>query len=86
MPEISRFYGIVVRMFFNDHAPPHFHAVYGDGSAVIAIESLAVLEGRLTPRALGLVTEWAALHQSELLERWSQARRYEPLDRIDPLP
>jgi hypothetical protein len=85
MPEISRFYGIVVRMFFNDHTPPHFHAVYGERSAVIAIESLAVLDGRLPPRALGLVTEWAALHQEELKDRWIKAQDYKQLERIDPL-
>lgn len=86
MPEISRFYGIIIRMHFNDHEPPHFHAEYGTQQAVFAIESLAVIEGRLAPRALGLVTEWAVLHQSDLLDRWAMARRLEALERIDPLP
>ena len=63
MPEISRFYGIVIAMFYNDHTPPHFHARYGDQRAIISIDTLTVLRGRLSPRLLGLVTEWAALHQ-----------------------
>ena len=66
MPELSRFFGIVVAMFYNDHVPPHFHVRYGSQRAIVAINSLAVLEGRLSPRALGLVTEWAALHGEEL--------------------
>jgi hypothetical protein len=86
MPEISRFYGIIIRMYFNEHEPPHFHAEYGAQQALIAIESLAVIEGRLVPRALGLVTEWAALHQSELLDRWAMARSLEAIERIEPLP
>jgi hypothetical protein len=85
MPEISRFYGIVIRMFFNDHVPPHFHAIYGEESAVISIENLAVLEGHLTARALGLVVEWATLHRPELMDRWERARRYESLRAIEPL-
>ena len=62
MPEISRFFGIVVRMYYDDHPPPHFHVRYGEQKALMAIEPLAVREGRLSPRVLGLVTEWAALH------------------------
>ena len=65
MPEISRFFGIVIAMFYNDHSPPHFHARYGEHRAIIEIESLRVLSGRLSPRTLGLVTEWAAMHQDE---------------------
>ena len=86
MPEISRFYGIVIRMFFNEHEPPHFHAAYDEQTVLISIEMLAVIDGRLAPRALGLVTEWAALHQAELLDRWERARQSEKLERIDPLP
>ena len=63
MPELSRFYGIVVRMFSNDHGPPHFHAYYGSDEALVAIETLSVFAGRLPPRAMGLVVEWASLHQ-----------------------
>lgn len=85
MPEISRFYGIVIKMFFDDHSPPHFHAEYGEHSAVIAIESLAVIQGKLPPRAMGLVSEWAALHQDELREDWKRAQQLRPLEKIEPL-
>ena len=67
MPEICRFYGIVIKMFFDDHLPPHFHVEYGRFEALIEIDTLAVIAGKLPPRALGLVMEWAALHQKELL-------------------
>jgi hypothetical protein len=86
MPEISRFYGIVIKMYFADHAPAHFHAEYAEHEMRVAIESLAVISGRLPPRAMGLVVEWATLHQQELLELWGKATRLEPLHRIDPLP
>jgi len=66
MPEISRFFGIIIAMFFDDHNPPHFHARYGNDNAVIKITDLTVLEGYLQPRALGLVMEWAAIHKDEL--------------------
>lgn len=86
MPELSRFYGIVVRMFFNDHNPPHFHAYYGSDEALFAIETLSLVAGRLPPRATGLVVEWASLHQAELMEAWKKARGLEPLGKIKPLP
>ena len=86
MPEISRFYGIVIRMYFDDHFPRHFHALYAGAEAVIDIDTLALLSGRIPPRALGMVTEWALLHQNELRELWDQARDLTPLHRIDPLP
>lgn len=85
MPEISRFFGIVITMFYNDHQPPHFHARYGGDRAIVCIESLTVLAGGLPPRALGLVTEWASSHQRELLEDWRLARRQAPLNPIEPL-
>lgn len=86
MPEISRFYGIVIKMYYNDHNPPHFHAEYGDAKLVVSIESLAVIAGKLSRRATGMVMEWAAEHQTELQVAWDQARNMDPLDRIDPLP
>jgi hypothetical protein len=86
MPELSRFYGIIVRMYYADHSPPHFHAVYGDDEVVIDIRQLAVLRGALSPRALGLVMEWAAIHQRELLAAWAQAVTANPPGRIPPLP
>lgn len=66
MPEICRFYGIVIKMFFDNHNPPHFHAEYGSEEVVLDINNLAIIAGELSPRALGLVAEWAALHHGEL--------------------
>jgi hypothetical protein len=85
MPEISRFFGIIIAMFYNDHAPPHFHVRYGEQRAIIAIDSLMVLGGKLSPRVLGLVMEWAAVHQEELREDWRLAERQAPLKSIAPL-
>ena len=86
MPELSRFYGIVIKMYFDDHDPPHFHAEYADGEAVISIETLAVIAGQLRPRALGLVAEWAALHQEDLRKAWAKAKSLESTEKIAPLP
>ena len=85
MPEISRFFGIIVAMFYNDHAPPHFHVRYGDQKAIIAIETLRIIGGELKPRALALVVEWATLHQDELRQDWQLARSMQPLNAIAPL-
>ena len=85
MPEISRFFGIVVRMYYADHPPAHFHVRYGRDKAIIAIDTLAVLGGQLPPRVLGLVTEWAARHRGELSENWNLARDHAPLKMIQPL-
>jgi len=86
MPEISRFYGIVIRMFYDDHNPPHFHAEYSGHTALIDISTLAVVSGALPGRALGLVAEWATLHRQELLDLWARAKDLEPLGKVDPLP
>jgi hypothetical protein len=85
LPEISRFFGVIIAMFYNDHAPPHFHARYGEQRAIIAIDSLTVLSGRLSPRVLGLVMEWGAQHQDELREDWRLAQQQAPLRPIAPL-
>lgn len=85
MPEVSRFYGIVIRMFFREHGPPHFHAEYSGQQAVVRIEDLTVLRGRLPPRALGIVKEWASLRQAELKTAWDRARRQEAPGKIAPL-
>ena len=85
MPEISRFFGIVIKMFFNEHNPPHFHAFYGEHEVLIDINRLAVFAGSFPPRALGLLIEWATLHQAELLEDWMRARAKQPLEKIQPL-
>ncbi len=79
MPEISRFYGIVITMYWNDHPPPHFHARHGDDEALIEIETLQIYEGRLKPTALRLVQQWAAEHHEELRANWQRARRPDPL-------
>lgn len=85
MPTISRFYGILIRMFFDEHAPPHFHAEYGEFAAEIAIETLQILAGELPRRALALVLEWAALHRAELLEDWDLCRQHQQPKKIQPL-
>lgn len=72
-------------MYYDDHNPPHFHAEYGEGLALIEIETLLVFSGRLPPRVLGLVIEWAALHRDELRADWDLARAHRDLERIPPL-
>ena len=85
MPEICRFYGIIIAMFFDDHNPPHFHARYGKDNVAIEISSLRVLEGQISPRALGLVVEWASQHERELLANWDLAKNSQPIKKIPPL-
>ena len=85
MPEISRFFGIVIKMFFDDHNPPHFHAEYGDHLALLDIRTLGVFAGQLPPRALGLIIEWATLHRQELLADWERARAQQVLQKTAPL-
>jgi hypothetical protein len=85
MPEISRFFGIAIAMFYNEYNPPHFHARYGKDHAAIEIGTLRVLEGRLPSRALGMVMEWASDHQEELLQSWENGRLGRSPDKIEPL-
>jgi hypothetical protein len=85
MPTISRFYGIVIRMYFKDHAPPHFHAEYGEHELIVGIAPLSVLEGSAPPRVRSMVMEWAGQHQSELMRDWEQCRRESTPTPIDPL-
>lgn len=85
MPEISRFFGLIVRMYYGDHAPPHFHVSYGEQEAVIAIQTLSVLHGKISRRALALVLEWVSLHRHELMQDRNRARQHRPLRPIDPL-
>jgi len=75
MPELCRFYGIVIRMYFADHPPPHFHAEYGEHEALITIEDSQIFSGSLPPRALSLVREWMLLHKEELRDAWNAARQ-----------
>ena len=85
MPEISRFFGIVIAMFYNDHNPPHFHAYYGEHEAAITIGDGEVLWGSLPRRALGHVQEWREAHVRELEDDWQRARTRQPLRAIEPL-
>jgi hypothetical protein len=85
MPEISRFLGVVVAMFYQEHNPPHFHVRYNKHKVAISIKDLAFLKGKLPPKVLGLVMEWASLHQQELLENWEAAKRWQILRPIAPL-
>lgn len=84
MPEISRFLGIVVRMYYRDHAPPHFHAEYGDYEITVEIDT-GIVVGKFPRRALSAVLDWYSLHQAELAQNWELARQEQPLTRIDPL-
>jgi hypothetical protein len=85
MPRISHFYGIAVYMYYRDHAPPHFHAIYGEFEAEIEIGSATIMEGKLPRRARGLVKEWAEANREQLQRNWDLARAGEPLEAIEPL-
>lgn len=84
MPEISRFYGIIVYMFYNEHNPPHFHVEYQDFEAIIEIES-GIIKGKIPRRALKLIFEWMDLHKDELLENWKKIEERKALQKIEPL-
>ena len=85
MPSISEFFRILIRMYFNDHPPPHSHAYYGEAEAVYTIQTLEILEGGLPRRAHNLVLEWASASRVELMANWNQARQSQPLSPISPL-
>jgi hypothetical protein len=85
MPEISRFLGIIIKMFYDDHLPPHFHAEYGERLALFDIRNLSIFSGALPPRVTGLVIEWASLHREELLADWERAQARKILKKIAPL-
>lgn len=86
MPTISAFYGILIRMYFSDHPPPHFHVRYGEHKARFSIPDGDQIDGELPARAGRLVQEWAALHQDELAENWRRCERRVPLEPVEPLP
>jgi hypothetical protein len=86
MPELCRFYGIIIRMFWADHPPPHFHAIYGEYEALIEIGTSEIIEGSLPLGARSLVSQWISLHRSEVFEQWERASQSMPLQKIDPLP
>ena len=85
MPELSRFYGIVVRMFYGDHFPPHFHAIYQSDQIMVNIHTLEIMEGKMSRRALALVLEWAALHRVELRQAWEETSANKEPSKIAPL-
>ena len=85
MPELCRFFGIRIAMFYKDHNPPHFHAIYEGQKAIINIRTLAISRGALSPRARGLVIEWASRHQQELMNEWQRIRADQIPDKIAPL-
>ena len=85
MPRLSYFYGIAVYIYYRDHAPPHFHAIYGEHEAVFEIATGLILAGRLPPRARGLVEDWIATYRNELQQDWELAVESQPLLPIPPL-
>lgn len=86
MPTISSFYGILIRMYFGDHPPPHFHVRYGEHKARFSIPDGELIDGEMPARAMRLVREWVALHEGELEENWRRCERRVPLQPVEPLP
>lgn len=85
MPEISRFFGIIIQMYYDDHDPPHFHAIYGEHEAQVTMSPIAIYRGSLPGRATSMVIEWAALHQHALLENWQRMRADQSPLKLPPL-
>ena len=84
MPEISRFFGIIITMYWNDHNPPHFRAQYGEHEVLISLNGV-IMEGKIPRRALSMALEWLALHRDELLENWMRCKQRKSLLPIEPL-
>jgi len=85
MPEICRFLGIIIYMYFNEHNPPHFHAVYNEYKASISIETLGMIEGKLPSKVFSLVVEWAQDHKQELLDNWNSLQSTGKFEKLKPL-
>ena len=85
MPEICRFFGISIKMYFGDHLLPHFQAEYGEHKAVIDTQTLVVIGGYVPPRVLGMIIEWASQHRADLFDLWKLAAKRQPLYRLPPL-
>ena len=85
MPELSRFLGIIITMYFDDHNPPHFHVRYNDYRAILSINDLHLLDGKLPPRVFELVKEWAELHKNELIDNWNMVKETGKYFKIEPL-
>jgi hypothetical protein len=86
MPTISRFYGILIQMYFGDHLPPHFHALYAEFEALIDIQTFEIIRGDLPSRAMALVLEWAQQHREELRRDWELCAQNQTPAKILPLP
>jgi hypothetical protein len=86
MPRVSEFYGIVIAMFWDDHPPPHFHAIYAGRKVKVSILDGRVIAGTMAPRELRRIERWRGLHVDELMGNWQKAQKRELLDRIEPLP
>ncbi len=84
MPEISRFYGLIIYMNYKDHAPPHFHVWYGDYKAIVTIKD-GIVKGEMPKRALKMIFEWLELHREELMIDWNLAQEGDRLNKIEPL-
>ena len=85
MPTISAFYGILIQMFFDDHAPPHFHAIYAEFEVLINIHTLEIIQGEMPKRAIALILEWASEHRAELIEDWELCKQNQLPNKISPL-
>ena len=85
MPTISIFYGIIIQMFWDEHAPPHFHATYGEFKGSIDIQALKMVKGDLPKNALRLILEWAKIHQQELMVDWDLCQNEKAPKKIEPL-
>lgn len=85
MPEISRFLGIIILMYYNEHNPPHFHIKYNEYRGIMSINDLKLIEGNLPKKVISLVLEWAFEHREELLENWNLSNLKLPLNKIEPL-
>lgn len=85
MPRLSQFFGIIISMYYDDHNPPHFHAVYASQEAELSIDPIRIIQGTLPTRVRSMVLEWAALHQDDLRSNWQLALDHQPLLKIPPL-
>lgn len=85
MPEISRFYGIIIKMYYDDHAPPHLHAEYGEYELVVGIRPVSILAGDSPARVRSMVLEWIALHQDALIQNWDRCRAGQVPTAVEPL-
>jgi hypothetical protein len=85
MPKVCEFFGILINMYFDDHKPPHFHAIYGEYEALISIKNLKIIKGKLPPKIYNLVTKWVTQHQEELKRNWNKVINSKQPDKIKPL-